>query len=87
MVIFGAALTSPAVGETPWADELALQIKAAHDCDVALLAQVLERQSKDGLFIMAKVHCEDGRTFDAVKPSDSLLFTFNKCGEPQARGC
>ena len=81
------SISSSALAQAPWAEELALQIKALRDCDVALLAQVLERESNGVTFVMAKVHCEDGRAFDALKPGRDELFKFTECGRPNERDC
>lgn len=70
-----------------WHDELARQIAHDEGCDVAFISQVIERDIKGKRLIMAKVHCEDKRSFDAVRVSDDFAFEFKACEVPNAETC
>ncbi|MCS6879627.1 MAG: hypothetical protein N2038_03685 [Geminicoccaceae bacterium] len=70
-----------------WQDDLAAEIRAAHGCSVAYLTQIVERTLDGRQVIFAKVHCEDGRVFDASRTSALEPFAFKECPtgrEPQA---
>ncbi len=69
-----------------WEEELAEQIAADEGCDVAFLAQVMEREIDGREVVMAKVHCRDGRTFDAERRDLYEPFTFRRC-EGEERAC
>lgn len=70
-----------------WQDDLAAEIRVSHGCSVAYLSQVVERTVDGRQVIFAKVHCEDGRVFDATRTGSLEPFDFKECQparEPQA---
>jgi hypothetical protein len=70
-----------------WAEDLTYQIRDAHDCEVNLISQVVERVVDGKRVVMAKVHCEDKRSFDAFRGEEFAEFTFNECEPPEQRAC
>lgn len=71
-----------------WQEDLIAEIRAAHGCTVAYLSQVVERTVDGRQIVFAKVHCEDGRVFDASRTNALEPFVFRECAparEPQ--GC
>lgn len=79
-LLAGPALTTPAIAqETRWQDELAAEIKIAQSCDVAYLSQVVERTIEGRQLLMAKVHCQDRRVFDATRTDAFAPFDFKEC--------
>ncbi|MCS6780040.1 MAG: hypothetical protein NZ555_10105 [Geminicoccaceae bacterium] len=70
-----------------WQDDLAAEIRVSRGCSVAYLSQVVERTVDGRQVIFAKVHCEDGRVFDATRTGSLEPFDFKECQparEPQA---
>ncbi len=61
-----------------WEDELAEQTEYEHDCKVAFLSRIIERTVEGHKVARAKVHCDDGRGFDAFRPDGSDLFQFTE---------
>ena len=59
------AMTSPALAN--WQDDLAAQLRWDHECLVEYYSGVIERMVDGQLLVIAKSHCEDGRTFDATQ--------------------
>ena len=86
-----AVLTAgvPAFGanDDTWHAELTRQIAMSESCEVAFISQVVEREIEGRRLIMAKVHCEDQRSFDALRTSDDEAFTFKACEVPDAKTC
>ncbi|MDX6749719.1 hypothetical protein SH611_07880 [Geminicoccaceae bacterium 1502E] len=75
-----------AIVQTPqaaadWPEELAAEILMVEDCVVAFLSNVEEREADGRRTVMAKVHCEDQRVFDAWREDPLLAFRFNECTE------
>ena len=60
-----------------WERELSAQVLQEHECEVAFLSQVMERNVNGERIILAKVHCIDKRTFDAVRTRDIEFFEFH----------
>ncbi len=61
-----------------WEEELAEQIEREHDCKAAFLSRIIERTVEGHKVARAKVHCEDGRSFDAFRPDEPDLFQFTE---------
>lgn len=80
-----AAAGGPA--EAEWEDELREDARIEIDCVVAFLTQVVVRSEQGRTVVMAKVHCEDKRTFDAKQDGEGLPFKFAPCQDPNARAC
>ncbi len=71
-----AALAAPALAG--WEEELAEQIEYEHDCKVGFLSRITERTVEGHKVVRAKVHCDEGRSFDAFRPDGSDLFQFTE---------
>ena len=74
------ATTAPA--QQDWQGDLANEILLMEDCEVSFLTQVVEREVDGRAVILAKVHCVDGRTFDASRDDRFAAFEFRVC-EPE----
>ncbi len=75
----------PAFAE--WQEDLAYQIEFETGCLVAFLSEVVEREVEGRQVILAKVHCEDRRTFDAVREDALEPFKFHQCEAPDVKTC
>jgi len=80
-----------AVGAAPahaqWQQELTEEIREALGCEVEFLTEVIERTVDGQRHVMAKVHCRDRRTFDAIRRGDDEFFEFHICEQPDVRTC
>jgi len=65
-----------------WQSDLANEVLLMEDCEVSFLTQVVERDLDGRSVILAKVHCVDGRTFDASRDDTFAAFEFREC-EPE----
>lgn len=79
-------VTRPASAQI-WQRELSAEIADQHQCEVAFLSEVIEREVDDRRVILAKVHCLDRRTFDAVRTDDLDVFRFTVCEERDVDAC
>ncbi|MDF1586698.1 hypothetical protein [Marinimicrococcus flavescens] len=75
------AIVHPPQAAADWPEELAAEILMVEDCVVAFLSNVEEREIDGRQTVMAKVHCEDQRVFDAWREDPLLAFQFNDCTE------
>lgn len=66
-------------GQSSWQDQLREEIAIVEECEVQLLSQVVERKIGDRQVVMAKVHCADGRAFDAYRDDELAPFSFKEC--------
>ncbi len=82
-----AVITPVLAASSEWAEELTFQIKDEVGCEVSLISQVVERTVGGKRIVMAKVHCEDKRTFDAFRDEEFADFKFNECDPPEQRAC
>jgi hypothetical protein len=82
-----AVITPVLAANSEWAQELTFQIKDEVGCEVSLISQVVERTVGGKRIVMAKVHCEDRRTFDAFRDEEFADFKFNECDPPEQRAC
>jgi hypothetical protein len=78
------AATSPA--RASWEDDLAAQLRWDHECLVQYYSGVIERMVDGQLVVVAKAHCEDGRTFDAVQRDELEDFEITEC-TPTEQAC
>jgi hypothetical protein len=69
-----------------WEDDLAAQLRWDHDCVVEFYSGVIERLVEGNLVVIAKAHCEDGRTFDAIQNNELEEFEINEC-TPTEQAC
>ena len=70
-----------------WQQDLAADIDFEHSCEVAFLSHVVEREVEGKLMVMAKVHCTDQRTFDAVRTGRLEPFEFKECTVREKQSC
>lgn len=74
-------------GEDAWGPLLTEQMAVEYDCAVAFFSQVAERELNGDVVVLAKVHCQDKRTFDAYRPGSFELFEIHPCENPENRVC
>lgn len=78
------AAASPALAD--WQEDLAAQLRWDHDCVVQFYSGVVERTIDGQLVVIAKAHCEDGRTFDATQRNELEDFEITEC-TPTEQAC
>jgi hypothetical protein len=71
-----AALAAPALAG--WEEDLAAQIEHEHDCKVALLSRIIERNVEGREVVRVTVHCRDKHSFEVFRPEESHLFLFTE---------
>ena len=69
-----------------WEDDLAAQLRWDHECLVQYYSGVIERMVEGQLLVIAKAHCEDGRTFDATQRNELEDFEITEC-TPTEQAC
>ena len=83
-----SSLASPARADRDeWAPALTAQILDQHQCVVAFLSQVVEREVDSIEIIIAKAHCEDGRAFDIYREGILRAFEITECEVPDQETC
>lgn len=80
--VLGMIIATPAQAEEGWQTDLANEALIMEDCEVSFLTQVIEREIDGRQVVMAKVHCVDGRTFDAIREDSFAAFALTIC-EPE----
>ena len=73
--------------ERQWQRDLAREIRGLLDCQVAFLSHVVEREIEGREVVMAKVHCLDQRSFDAVRHGATDRFEFKECTRESTQTC
>ena len=58
-----------------------------HACKVTYFSHIVERQTDSGTVVLVKVHCEDGRSFDASQLGTDHPFTFSECTPREKTSC
>ena len=90
-VVFGAVLFAAPFGaqaaEDEWGPLLTDQMAVEYGCEVAFFSQVAERDVDGNVVVLAKVHCQDKRTFDAYRPGSFEVFEIHPCENPNNRVC
>jgi len=88
-LILSTALTLAALpaAAQEWQPELTDQMLRLYDCEVAFFSQVAEREVDGNQVVIAKVHCIDKRTFDALRDSAFKPFEIHPCENPDNRVC
>jgi hypothetical protein len=81
---FLAAIATPALAS--WQDDLSAQLRWDHNCQVSFYSGVIERMVNGQQVVIAKAHCEDGRTFDATQRNELEEFEINEC-TPKEQSC
>ncbi len=82
----GYPMTAQADREV-WAPALTDQIFEDHQCVVAFLSQVVEREVDGCDVVIAKVHCEDDRAFDIYRDNPLRRFDITECERPNQETC
>ena len=77
-------LSAPALAD--WEEDLAAQLRWDHECLVQYYSGVIERMIEGQLVVIAKAHCEDGRTFDATQRNELEEFEITEC-TPTEQAC
>ena len=70
-----------------WQEDMSAAIEFEHGCEVAFLSHVVERPVEGDLIVMAKVHCVDQRSFDAVRMTRATDFEFKECTLRDKQSC
>ena len=78
------AIASPALAD--WQEDLAAQLRWDHECVVQFYSGVIERLIESQMVVIAKAHCEDGRTFDAIQRNELEDFEVTEC-TPTEQAC
>ena len=90
-VLVGAGIASGAPAAQPeapeWQEDMSAAIEFQHDCEVAFISHVVERPVEGDLIVMAKVHCVDQRSFDAVRMTRAADFEFKECTLREKQSC
>jgi hypothetical protein len=74
-VAAAALLATASPARASWQDDLAAQPRWDHECLVQGYSGVVDGR----LLVIAKAHCEDGRTFDAIQRDELLDFEITAC--------
>ena len=86
-VTLSAAPIAAQGSEDEWGPVLTNQMAMQYDCEVAFFSQVAERELNGDVVVLAKVHCQDKRTFDAYRPGSFEVFEIHPCEIPENRVC
>ncbi|NKB57658.1 MAG: hypothetical protein GKS00_15125 [Alphaproteobacteria bacterium] len=70
-----------------WQSIVTEDIWFEHSCKAAFFSHVIERETKSGKIVMVKIHCDDKRSFDAVRPGTNAPFTFSECTPREQQAC
>ena len=81
-----ALLATASAALADWQEDLAAQLRWDHACVVQLYSGVIERMMEGELVVIAKAHCEDGRTFDAIQRNELEDFEITEC-TPTEQAC
>lgn len=83
-VALSAGLALPA--QADWREDLAAQMRWDHDCQVTIYTGTIERNVNGNLVVITKVHCDDGRVFDAIQRDELADFEVDEC-TPVEQAC
>ncbi len=81
------AVSAAQADQRDWAPALTEQILDEHQCVVAFLSQVVEREVDGIEVVIAKTHCEDGRAFDIYREGVLRSFEIIECEVPNQETC
>jgi len=82
IAFFALVAVMPAFAQSSdpsWLEDLNFQIEGQKQCKVAYLIQVREGELGGKKTYEARVQCEDGRMFDAVRVGEFESFKFKAC--------
>ncbi len=90
--VLGLAIVLPGrqgVGQNvpAWQSEIVRDIMAAKKCEVDFLSHVIERRIEGLQVVMAKVHCQDQRAFDAIRRGEKAAFEYRECEKRDEATC
>lgn len=83
-ILSGDAMSA---GQPRWEGQIAVEALDAVNCEVSFISHIVERDTPAGRVVMAKVHCTDKRSFDALRENDSAPFTFKECTPREQKSC
>jgi hypothetical protein len=84
VVALATTVALPALAE--WEEDLAAQLRWDEDCVVQFYSGVIERLIDGNLVVIAKAHCDDGRSFDAIQRNELEDFEIEEC-TPKEQAC
>ena len=70
-----------------WEGQITVEALDAVNCEVSFISHIVEREMQTGTMVMAKVHCVDNRSFDALRENDAMPFTFKECTPRDTKSC
>lgn len=76
-----------AAQQAGWEQQATAEARGKLGCEVSYISHVVERQVQGETVVMAKIHCEDKRSFDAVRDKASDPFTFKECTPREQTSC
>lgn len=75
-----ACVLAVGTGAQPlWQEEATEQLRYDHDCQVAYLTNVVDREVDGRHVVMARAHCIDQRAFDISRNDDFEPFKIVEC--------
>lgn len=87
LLALGLIVAAAAPARATWEEELSEQVREEFGCVVSFLSQVVDRTVDGRRIVMARIHCEDKRTFDAYRDDDMAPFEIKTCEKPDAEAC
>ena len=86
--LIGATIWSATAQESgSWRFDVREEARETQQCEIAYFSHVVERTIKGEAVVMAKIHCDDSRAFDALRKGEDAFFTFTKCRGRDERAC
>ena len=79
LVLLAGSVIAALSASADWPDELKLQALQSKRCEVGFMTDVKVRIVDGQQVIFARIHCHDGRAFDASRVGDTGQFTFAAC--------
>jgi hypothetical protein len=84
-----AILSASAIAaEQPdWEQQIVAEALDTLNCEVSFISHIVERDIPAGSLVMAKIHCVDKRSFDALRENNAAPFTFKECTPREQKSC
>lgn len=79
LLIAAALPLVAAMASTDWQADLYVQIQREHNCEPGFLSAVEVKQVEGREVVFARVHCHDGRAFDAMRNDPARPFRISEC--------
>jgi hypothetical protein len=86
-LILSAVWSAAAQDNGSWRLDIREEARETQRCEISYFSHVVERMINGKAVVMAKIHCEDSRAFDAIRDGENAFFTFTKCRERNERAC